>query len=245
MTENGSGLPAAAGGTPPPTPARRLTESEVSDILRRAAEAEGRSVLPTPADVTLDDLLAAAGEAGLDPDLVRRSSAIETPRGRGPATLVFGAPDRREVRAVLPEARLPENREALVDVVERSLGRRGVVVESGPDDFAWREEHIAGRTRVELTPRGGGTEIRVSADRAGHYLGAWFLGLLGWALLSGLTPVGSLALLPKLLTFVAAPILFVRPWWSRRDRALRRQLEQTTLDLAGIVEQRGRSLPPG
>jgi hypothetical protein len=244
MTQDGSRLP-ASGETPPPDPARRFTGGEVSDILRRAADAEGRSDLPAATGVTLDDLLEAARQAGLDPDVVRRSSAITLPPGRGPATLVFGAPDRREVRAVLPGVRLPEDREAMVEAVERSLGRRGGVVKSGPDDFAWLEDHLAGRTRVELTPKGGGTEIRVSADRTGHYLGAWFLGLLGWALLSGLTPVGSLGLLPKIISFVAAPILLVRPWWSRRDKGLRRRLEQLTLDLAGFVEEGGRALPPG
>jgi hypothetical protein len=244
MTQDGAGPPADSGATPP-SPARRFTEGEVSDILRRAADAEGRAALPMPADTTLDDLLAAARGAGLDPDVVRRSSAIEPSRGRGPAALILGAPDRREIRAVLPGARLPEDRQALVEAVERSLGRRGEVVESGPEDFGWREDHTAGRTRVGITPGKDGTEVRVSADRAGHYLGAWFLGLLGWALLSGLTPVGSLALLPKIISFVVAPILLARPWWSRRDRRLRRRLEQLALDLAGILEEGGRALPPG
>ncbi|MEJ2205836.1 MAG: hypothetical protein P8170_17205 [Gemmatimonadota bacterium] len=245
MTQDGSRLPAASGGTPSRSPARRFTEGEVSDILRRAAEAEGRSGLPTAPDLTLDDLLVAAREAGLDPAVVRRSSAIETRERGGVASVLFGAPDRREVRAVMPRSRLPDDRRDLAAAAERGLGREGEVVGSGPDHFRWQEDHIAGRTRLDLTREGEGTAIRASADRAGHYLGAWFLGLAGWALLSALTPVGSLALLPKILSYLVVPVVAARPWWRRRDRDLKKRLEQLTLDVAGIVEDAGDAQPDG
>ena len=226
MTEEGGGSP----------PARRFADEEVSAILRRASIHDLGSGLPSPHGPTLGDLMAAAAEVGLDPGEVRRAAAVVPATGRGVVDAVFGASDRRVCSALLDAASIPEARAGLVDTAERHLGRKGRVIESVPNRFVWQETHLGGRTTVAVEQTTDAVGIEVRADRAGHYLGMWFLGLLGWASLSALSPL-SLPLLPAVLAFLALPPLLVRPFWVRADRRLRARMEALVMALARTVEE--------
>ncbi|MDP2955759.1 MAG: hypothetical protein Q8N53_05010 [Longimicrobiales bacterium] len=239
MTEAERPLPAPRG---PLAPERRFLDHEVAAILARAASREASPDLPAPHDPTLADLMAAAAEAGLDPAEVRRAAALVPPAPAGFAGVALGAPDRREVVAVLEGARLPAETHALVRTAERLAGHRGELVDSAPGLLVWEERHLGGRTTVSLAEAGGALELRVSADRAGAYAGLWFAGLMAWAALSALTPLGALPLLGKVLGFVLAPLLIARPFWVLGDRRLRARLEHAVMDLARASEQ---AAPPG
>jgi Flp pilus assembly protein TadB len=189
----------------------------------------------------------AAEEAGLDPAEVRRAAAVLPPARGGLAAAVFGAPDRREVRAFLEDARLPEARHDLVRAAETALGRAGAVRDSDPVRFRWEESHLGGRTSLELEESGGGVAVRATADGAGHYLGAWFVALAGWATVSALANLGAvLAPLVVVLAFLFAPILAVRPFWTRADRRTRRRLDRLVMDALRVVDAAPPdALPPG
>jgi hypothetical protein len=188
--------------------------------------------------------MVAATEVGLDPAAVRRAAAIiPSPKG-GLSSVVLGAPDRRQIQAFLEDAPLPEGRTELVRASERLLGRRGEVLEDDSERFVWRENHGVGRTTVELTGAGHGTEVRVEADRAGHYLAGWFAGLAGWGALSALTPLGALGPVGGALSLLAVPFLLARPFWKRADKRLQRRLEDLTLELAKVVEEHGAAALP-
>lgn len=146
MTGDGAGsLPARGGnGEEAAVPARRLPEHEVDLILRRAADVEARSDLPVPGDATLEDLMRAAEEAGLDPAEVRRAAAVLPAAGGGLAAAIFGAPDRQDVRGFLEGTRLPEARQALVRAAEGTIGHAGEVIGSDPRRFLWQETHLGG-----------------------------------------------------------------------------------------------------
>jgi hypothetical protein len=245
MTEDGTNLPAPIpAGDRAPARSRRFTPEEVDEVLRIAAAREVRAGVPSPHDPTLEDLMVAAAEVGLDPGSVRRAASIlPAPKG-GFATVVLGAPDRRQVQAVLEDAPLPAERSELVRASERLLGRRGEVLEDDSERFVWRENHGIGRTTVELTGRGPGTEVRVEADRAGHYLAGWFAGLAGWGALSALSPLGALGPVGGALSLLAVPFLLARPFWKRADKRLQRRLEDLTLELAKVVEEDGPAALP-
>ena len=225
MTEEGRAGP----------PARRFTEREVATILRRASLRDGDADLPSPHDPTLADLMAAASDVGLDPAEVRRAAALLPPPEPGVVETLLGAPDRRVCTAVLPGAPVPEARDALVRAAERMLGNRGQVLESDPDRFLWQETHLGGRSVVEITAVDGGARVEVRTDRAGHYLGYWFLGLLGWAGLSWLAPL-ALPPLPAFLAFLAVPPFLAHPLRHRADRRLRGRVEELVMELSRIVE---------
>lgn len=236
MTEEPAGprVPSRREGPPAPV-SRRLEEREVAEILRRAAAVD---VSAAAGDgPTLPELMAAAAEAGLDPSEVRRAAALldDTRADGGAARLLLGAPDRRERRAFLPEASLPRSPDAVVRVVERTLGRPGDV-ERGPGLLRWNER--GGGTRVELRAGSGGLEVCLVADRARRYLGHWFAGLVGWAALSALTPLGAVLGLPAtLIGFVVTPPLLVRPLWRHADRVARLELERLAMDVLRAVEE--------
>jgi len=237
--QGGTNLPARGGSGEPGPRSRRFREDEVTAILRRAADVEARPDLPAAGDATLDDLMRAAEDAGLDPAEVRRAAAVLPPSRGGAAAAIFGAPDRREVRALLEGVRLPEARQELVRVAERAAGRSGEVIDSDPRRFLWQETHLGGRTRMELVETDAGTEIRVSTDRAGHYLGRWFTTFVAWAALSALTPLGSLGPVAAVLGFLVAPVVVVRPFWTRADAAVRRRLERAAMDAMRVVDAAG------
>lgn len=222
-----------------PAMERRFRDDEVAAILGRAAARESRADLPAPHDPTLDDLMVAAAGAGLDPAEVRRAAALLPPSAAGAAALLLGAPDRREAVAVLEGSRLPAEIRALTREAERAAGNRGAVVEEAPGRFVWEERHLGGRTTVALAEEEGALEVRVSADRAGTYAGLWFGGLVGWAVLSALTPLGALPVLAQALAFVVTPFLLARPFWAASDRRVRARLERAVLDLARAAEEAG------
>lgn len=234
MTETPSGdLPAPR----PSAPVRRFSDDEVAAILARASARETGAGLSAPTDPTLEDLMAAAADAGLDPAEVRRAASLAAPAPGGAARLVLGAPDRRDVLAVLEGVPFPPDTQALARAAERGTGQRGEVVESMPGRFVWKERHTGGGTEVSLTQAGSALELRAHADRAGQYAALWFTGLVGWALLSALTPLGALPLLGKALGFVLAPFLLARPFWVAADRRAAARLERLTLDLARAAEE--------
>jgi hypothetical protein len=118
-----------------------------------------------------------AREVGLDPLAVCRSASIEMVAGTGALAATLGAPDRREVRATMPGG-LPDDRRGLARAEESVLGRSGTIVEDAAERFVWRESHGVGRTTVTVSGEGS-RDVSIVADRAGHYLVHWFLGLLG------------------------------------------------------------------
>jgi hypothetical protein len=218
--------------------ARHLPEEEVALILRRAADVDARSNVPAAGASTLAEVMLAAAEAGLDPAEVRRAAAILPASPGGAATVVLGAPDRREVRAFLEDATIPEGRHELVRVAETALGRSGEARETDPTRFGWEEHHLGGWTSLELEEAPGGVAVRATAHRAGSYLGGWFLALVGWAALSAITNLAAvLAPLLVVLGFLLVPIVAVRPFWTRADAATRRRLERMVMDTLRVVDR--------
>jgi len=223
----------------PSGPVRRFSDDEVAAILARAAARETDAGVSAPNDPTLSDLMAAAADAGLDPAEVRRAASLVVPAPGGVARIVLGAPDRRDVLAVLDGLPFPSETQALAREAERATGHRGEVVESSAGRFVWEERHTGGGTEVTLTQTGSALELRVRSDHAGHYAALWFGGFVGWALLSALTPLGALPLLAKALGFVVAPFLVARPFWVGSDRRAAARLERLAIDLARVAEERG------
>lgn len=225
---------------------RRYRDDEVSAILARAAAKETRTDLPAPHDATLSDLMAAAAEAGLDPAEVRRAAAVDVRARFTFVDLALGGPDRREVSARLEGARIPADSRAVVRRAEEALGGKGEVVESAPGRFEWRSEGVGARGHLTLTEREGALELAATVDRAGHYVGLLFVGLVAWAALSVLTPLGALPALGKLVSLIVVPPLVARPFWTAADRRARERLEALALDVLRAGEEGGpAALPEG
>ena len=217
-------------------PDRPLPPAEVSRVLRLASESGDLTTRDDEAP-TLAHLEEAAREVGISPARVRRAAAIRPAPGTGAARVLLGAPDHRELEAVLPPRRSDQaaDRRAASQALERALGRAGRLQELD-DGFAWEEDHTLGRTRAVVREGADATEVRLTADRAGHYLASWFGGLVGWGLLAALTPLGSLGPVGAAVGFLAAPFLLARPWWVAQDKRLQARLEAAMMGLLEGLE---------
>jgi hypothetical protein len=217
-------------------PARRFDDDEVAAILRRASIRDAGAGFPSPHDPTVDDLMAAAAEVGLDPGEVRRAAAVEVRRGGSVVDLALGGPDHREVFARLEGARIPRDPWQVVRWAEQALGSKGKVVESAPGRFVWLSDGVGSRNRLALVERDGALELTASTDRAGYYVALWFAGLLAWATLSMTTPLGALPVLGKVVAFFVTPPLLARPFWTAADRRIGETLERLALDVLRMAE---------
>jgi len=213
---------------------RRVRAEEFDAILRRAAQSEQSPHVPAKHDLTVTELMEVAREVGLDPLAVRRSASIEKVGGTGTLAATLGAPDRRRIRATM-HGGLPDDRSGLARAAEKILGRSGEIVEDKAERFVWRESHGMGRTTVTISGEGA-HEVSIVADRTGHYLVHWFLGLLGWAGLTTIAPV-SLGPLATTLLLLATPVLLARPFWKRSDRATRDTLDELAMELLRLADE--------
>ncbi len=222
------------------SPARHLSPEEVSVILRRASLVETASGLPAPLDPTVEDLVEAAREVGMDPALVRRAAAVSPVPETGLAGALLGADGRIRLRAHLSAA-MPEARDALVRASEDALESSGRVTDSDPALFVWEGSRTLSRDRVTIRKEGDALLVDVDSDRTGRYLLFWGISFLTLGVVSG--AVGGLATLgavSPLLLFVAPallPVLVARPFWKRAQRRAARHLELFAMELARLVEE--------
>jgi len=230
------GVPARRDERGPATPSRgrRFPAGEIDRILRGAAKSEQSPHVPAQHGLTVTELMEVAREVVLDPLAVRRPASIEQVGGTGALAAILGAPDRREVRASM-HGGLPDDRRGLARAAEKVLGRSGDILEDDPERFVWRENHGVGRTTVTVSGEGA-SDVSIVADRTGHYLVHWFLGLLGWAGLNAIAPfsVGPLA---ATLLWLVTPVLLARPFWTRSDRATRQTLDELAMELLRIADE--------
>lgn len=145
--------------TPAPLPSRRFNETDTDAILRRAAElASGAEGTPAQRGLTLEEMEALVGEAGLDPELIRRAARDVTLKQVEAATPWAGAPRRILIEREIDGEVTEELWESMVGEIQRTLGGIG---------FASR----VGRTRswtVAQTGQRGPTSRSVSVTVSSH-----------------------------------------------------------------------------
>jgi len=246
MTEDGgSHLPVPAGDRWPATQAdRRFGDEETAEILARASRQEVRSNLPSPHDPTLDDLVTAAVEAGLDGAAVRRAAAVHPIPESGAQVLVFGGPASRTVRGVI-DGPLPEDTAPLARTAEVATGKPGAVVKSKQGTWVWESKGGLAHTRVVLREDADNTDITVQGNRAGVLALTYLPLLVGVAAISsglGLFATVSAAMGPlaALIGLFGLPLLLTRPIFARLDLGSKDRLEHLTMELIRVAEeQRG------
>lgn len=253
MTDDPSDLPAGSGergGLPVPAgeAGRRFGDEEVADILRRAASQEARSNLPAPHDPTLDDLVAAAEEAGMDGAAVRRAAAVRALPESGTQAWLFGGQSTRTVQGAL-EGPIPEDPGPLARAAEYTVGRSGSVMRSKPGTWIWESGGMES-TRIELREEGGGTSLMVHGSRGGTLALTYMTLLVGVAAVSGSfglfgAVAASMGPLASLLGLFGVPLLLTRLFFSRGDGRSRDRLEHLAMEVIRVAEETGASEDPG
>jgi hypothetical protein len=218
-------------------PKRRYTREETAVILRRATDGERRAPSDVDSGLTLEEIEAAAREAGIDPAAVRRAAAVTAAPVQGG---IIGPPAASEVRARF-EGYLPASARAdFAAVIEQAIGRRGALADE-PNALVWHEDHGIGRTTVRARQEGAAVTVSAEADRKGHLLilvlvlatlvGLLLLPLGGFAGIAALAGPLGVVLLP-----LAALALATRAAWPVFQRADARRLESAVLEVGALIE---------
>ena len=242
--EERSNLPIPRDDRRPATQAaRRFGDEETAEILTRASRQEVRSDLPSPHDPTLDDLVAAAEEAGLDGAAVRRAAAVHPVPESGAQALVFGGQSSRTVRGVI-DGPLPEDTALLTRATEAVTGKAGSVRKSKPGSWIWESRGGVSHTRVVLTEDASSTDITVHGNKAGVLALTYLPLLVGVAAISsglGLfaTVAAGMGPLVALIGLFGLPLVLTRPLFARFDRGSRDRLEHLTMELIRVAEENG------
>jgi hypothetical protein len=155
--------------TAPVPPARRYSDTEAKEILRKAAALEAVEPAET-VDFSLTGVKQMAAEIDIPSQHVRAAAgALEQP-AQGPTSRILGVPAgwqlSRTVPGVVPEREFP----ALLGIIEDTLGRPGEIQAALPGVFSWASavgdeaRRAGGVTKVQVSPRGGQTKVVLSTD---------------------------------------------------------------------------------
>jgi hypothetical protein len=224
------------------TDERRFSRHEAALVLRRATDGEHTSAPASGpgSGLSLDELVAAAREAGIDPAAVRLAAAVAPARPDPVARLLVGAPVNPEVRGRFPGRLAPGHAGAVRSGVEHALDRTGELEEAG-SQLIWREEHGFGRSEVSAGPENDAVEVVAVAERGGHLLALVMsvamvvgLALLPLGGFAGLTALGGplLAVLGPLAAIVGGTRLL----WPALQRSTLRRLESAVFAVGALVE---------
>ncbi|MEM6997219.1 MAG: hypothetical protein AAF721_42335 [Myxococcota bacterium] len=240
---------------------RKYSEQEASLILKRASEL----ALAEPGDsrqMSLAELEAAAGEAGIEGALVRRAAAelANAPAPGAPDNVFVGGPTTIVLEAIV-DGEIPEaGHEHVVNLVRRRTGEQGTHDVIGRT-LTWSSASNPGRqiTRnvmVTLAARNGVTTIRIE-ERLGQLAGALFGGIFGgvgggglgiW--IGPLIVAGYPALIPvALVAWLGTVYAVVRRIYAGKARArgddLRALLKALVATVEDCIEMETPALSPG
>lgn len=169
-----------------PKPERRFNEEEVALIIKRAAELQQTEQTDNdPGNaLSLTEVEQIAGEAGIDPRLIRRAAlGLDQPSHANRPSAWVGAPTRLVFERVVDGEIPTEEFEPLIAEIRRTFGDNGLPSVLGRS-LAW-SSRMGGRRRssgrnidVSIVTRGGLTTIRVEEELR-NLAGALFGGIVG------------------------------------------------------------------
>jgi hypothetical protein len=221
---------------------RLYTDHEVAIILREAAQAGASSAGHAPASsgLSLEQIKAAAAEAGLDPVLVERT-ALRIAQRRDESLLerVAGGPRRHREVIRAPTGMSPEVSSRVLSAVRAAAEVRG---EGGADaiGFAWHAWYRANKLSVTAHEDSRGTRIQILVDRTPVLVNTVVASLLV-VVMAANAMVGSISDLADLLSAVLVPTVVVttaRVYWGSSARAIRDRM-------AALADAVRESLAPG
>ncbi len=221
--------------TAPAPPARRYSDTQAKDILRRAASLEALEPAPTE-DFSLTGVKRMAAEVDIPSrHVMAAADALEQPV-TAPTSRILGVPAgwqlSRTVQGTVPEREFP----VLLDIVQESMGTSGVIQAALPGVFSWatavgdEARRAGGSAKVQVVPRAGQTRITVSEDHtvtlaASVGVGSVFAGMI--VMLMGTTAAPTV-FLPALGVVGGAGVFLLRRSIKARREKLKALLDRLT-----------------
>jgi hypothetical protein len=227
----------------PSPPARRYSDSEAKEILRRAASLEAAEPAAT-GDFSLTGVKRIAAEVDIPSrHVMAAADALDQPAA-APTSRILGIPAgwqlSRSVEGTMPEREFP----ALLDIVQEATGTSGVIQAALPGVFAWatavgeEARREGGSTRVQVGPRAGRTRITVSEDHTVTIAVTAGVGSVAagvGAILAGGAGVPADIVWPVLGLLGGGAAFLLQRAGKRRRRRLRDLLDRLTRHVAATV----------
>lgn len=203
---------------------RRYDEAQTARIFRRALEM--RPMVPSHVEalargegLTLEQLSAAAAEAGISVDAVRRAAAeLDAPEALR-ASPFYGAPTRIVTERLIGRSVDPSEFDAFVDDVRREFGMLGVATQT-PRSVTWSSLPAGAaapagrRISISLVAREAGTVLRLEEDLTPETAGIFGLGIAA-GVLTAIVGVGGLGAIAPPLALLA-PVAPLTVWAGAR-----------------------------
>ena len=200
----GAVAPAPRPAAPAPAVARRYSDEEIQEIMRRAAELDATQPTMSGA-LTIGGVQSAAAEAGIPADLVRRAAA-ELGRPRQPPSMsppakgfwskVIGGPTRLLIERVVP-GEVPDSEfPTMIEEVRAGMGSTGIVSTLG-HSVSWVSARGTGSggmrdVQIDVMVRAGQTRV-IMREGLGGLIGGIFGGVGGGMGGGGLGPMIAIA----------------------------------------------------
>lgn len=224
---------------------RRYDDQEFALILRHAASLSERdpALRTDGADgITLEEMQAAAREAGLDPDAVARAAALVPQRAPTGAGRLLGGPVVIQMEYTARGRITDDGMVEAIDVIRRVTRHQGSVTEAF-GGIEWRSVGWASQVCVTVTPQQDATAVRLLADRGGAALLTYFVptlaGLLTFAITGAVTePTGIAAIGGLFAGSVGTGLLAARAIWARGSRRFRQMMTHLMTDVSAAVNRR-------
>ncbi|MBE0595621.1 MAG: serine/threonine protein kinase [Gemmatimonadales bacterium] len=222
--------------TAPAPPARRYSDTEAKEILRRAASLEAVEPAET-ADFSLTGVKRMAAEVDI-PSKHVRAAANEVDRPvEGPTSRILGIPAGWQISRTVPGVVSEREFPALLGIIEDTFGHSGEIQAALPGVFSWASaigdeaRRAGGATKVQVGPRGGQTKITVSADQTATVaVAAGVASVFGALLVMFVADAGAPTpvILPALGVIGGGVVLALRVQGRRSKEKLRALLDRLT-----------------
>lgn len=199
---------------------RRFSDEEFALVLRKALELQDGRTLPA---------------------LVDRAVSLLPDHKLSGAERILGGPTRYRLEHSGSRVLSKQDLARAIDIIRRETQHHGKVT-SELDGITWQKVGEPSEFHVSLSPRDGGTEVRLSVDRNAAFMLTWFFSVAGGMMLAGITGgiidpatvAGGLAIAG---TGLAGGLTLARTLWTRSSRAIRAEADRLMVALAREIEK--------
>jgi hypothetical protein len=210
--------------------ARLYTDEEIALILREAAQsaASPTATRSPSAGLSLQQIKAAAAEAGLDPALVERA-ALSLPQRSSESFFerAAGGPLKFRETIDLPMAMRQDVSTRLLSAIRAAAEVPG---KGGADasGFAWHARYKGNPLSVTAHEDSRGTRVQILVERKGSMVRTLYFTIVA-VVMTSWTLVESINTIPELLAWTAIPIgavALARAHWKSSTRAIRERMAE-------------------
>ncbi len=219
---------------------RRFTDTEVREILKRAVQHAPSRSLSKREGLSLAELRAIAGEAGIDPRRIEEAARDVALRRGAPENPLIGAPLQLQFERTVEGVIAPEDAPRVLSLIRDTTGLQGEVADiRGSLEWSARGDFV--ERHVSVWSRDGSTTIRAASNLNNAALIAFLpAGILSlFVSMAGVfASVKTDSVIPVLIVLAVLSIVFggLRAILRRLSKSEAEKLENVVSELTRLAE---------